>query len=371
MPKRVGALPIQTIREMIEAGFIKGTTVEQAQPASLDLTLSGEIYRVRSVFRPRVGQPVSEAMARGKPEPYDMRMPLEVGITYLARLQESLALPEGVYGYANPKSSTGRNDIHVRMLADGIVRFDSAGTRGYRGCLWALVTPRSFRVKLNPGDSLLQMRFFNQDTRLDRDDELEVAYQKHRLLFTPRGEPLDYGAVQMQDHDEGTLTLTLDLELEAEAVGYRCEGSQEVLDFSRVNAYHPEEFFQEIPHPKDGTIMLRRGDFYIFATKEYLRVPPALAAEIAPIDIRVGDYRAQYAGYFDPGWGWGPQGNLKGAPAVLEVRAFEDNITIGDGEPICKVTFERMAEVPEVLYGEVGSHYLDQKGPRLSKHFRV
>lgn len=366
MPKRFGALPSQTIRDMIAGGFIPGASAERIQPASLDLTISEEAYRIRSVFRPRPAEPVANAMRRVHPERHDLRTPLEVRVTYLLRLAEGLALPEGVYGYANPKSSTGRNDIHVRMLADGMARYDSAGTPGYRGSLWVLVTPRSFRVKLNPGDSLLQVRFFNGDTRFSKADELEIAYQKHQLLFTPDGAPLEYPNA-IRDR-EGALILTVNLT--ADVVGYRCEGSQEVLDFSKREAYLLDEFFQPIPRPKNGCLEVRLGDFYIFATREFLRVPPELAAEMVPIDVRAGDYRAQYAGYFDPGWGFGPDGSLRGAPAVLEMRAFEDGFVINDGEQICRMTFEQMAEPPDTLYGETGSHYLHQRGPELSRHFR-
>lgn len=374
MAKRFGALPFQMIREMIEGGFIlsvpAGSVLNQSQvqPASLDLTLSDEAYRVRSVFLPRPGESICEAMKLVCPEPRDLSLPLDVEATYLVRLNEEMVFPKEVYGYSNPKSSSGRNDVHVRMLADGITRFDSIGEKGYRGSLWALVTPRSFRVKLNPGDSLLQIRFFNRDTRFDEDSELEVAYRKHRLLFTPDGEFIDYDLIQMSDHD-GTLVLTINLDLDM--VGYRCEGSQEVLDFSKIGYYDSEDFFQPIPKPKNSSVVLRRGDFYIFTTKEFFRVPLELAAEVVPVDIRTGDYRAHYAGYFDPGWGLGPDGSLKGAPAVLEIRPFEDNLVIRDGQPICKIKFERMADIPEVVYGQAGSNYLNQRGPKLSKHFKI
>lgn len=368
MPKHLGALPAQVIRDMIGGGFIKGASPEEVQPATLDLTLSGNAYRVRSAFLPRTGETIRRAMRLVGPERHNLKAPLEVGTTYLIQLNEQLALPEGVYAYANPKSSAGRCDLHARMLADGITRFDSAGVRGYRGSLSVLVTPRSFRIKLNQGDSLIQLRCFNQDTRFDSDDELAIAYQRHQLLFTPEGQFLDYPKIRMRDFD-GALILTLNIDLDL--VGWRCERSQEVLDFSRRAHYDIEDFFQPILRPKNGCVLLRHGDFYIFSTKEFLRVPPQLAAEMAPVDIRAGDYRAQYAGYFDPGWGYGPEGTLKGAPAVLEMRPFEDNLVIRDGQPVCKMTFERMAEVPDVVYGQTGSHYLHQRGPRLSKHFRT
>jgi dCTP deaminase len=39
------------------------------------------------------------------------------------------------------------------------------------------------------------------------------------------------------------------------------------------------------------------------------------------------------------------------------------------GQPVCKLAFERMAEEPDVLYGEeVGSNYQGQQ-TMLSKHF--
>ena len=137
-----GALPAQMMRDMIAAGFIPGASIDRVQPASLDLTISERAYRVGSAFQPWPDETVEHAMQLVDPEEHDLRRPLEVDVTYLIRLNESLKLPEQVYAYANPKSSTGRNDIHVRMLADGITRFDSAGTVGYRGALWALVTDR-------------------------------------------------------------------------------------------------------------------------------------------------------------------------------------------------------------------------------------
>ena len=363
-----GALPAQRIRDMITSGFIIGATAEHVQPASLDLTIGEEAFRVRSVFHPQRGEAVAQAMRVVRPEPHDLRSPLERNITYLIRLNESLVLPADVYGYANPKSSTGRNDIHVRMLADGIRRYDSAGASGFRGDLWALVTPRSFRLQLHPGDSLLQLRFFNQDTRFRSEGELQIAHQMHRLLFTASGEPIEFN--ELMCDREGAVMLSINLD--ADPVGYRCEGSQEVLDFSKLASYEPGDFFKPIPRPstRDEGLELRRGDFYILATAEALAVPPTLAAEMVPIDIRAGDFRVQYAGFFDPGWGLGPAGTLRGAPAVLEVRSFEDNLLIRAGQSICKVNFERMATTPDTVYGQAGNSYLAQRGPRLSKHFR-
>lgn len=367
MSKKEGALPHQTICELIKCGAIQGSSLSNARPASLDLTLSDEIYRVESVFKPQFSHTVRQEMHCVGPELQTWNSPLELEVTYLARLNEILQLPRSIYGYSNPKSSSGRVDVHVRMLADGINRFDSAGIKGYNGELWCLITPRSIRPKLQTGESLLQLRLFNANTRFTNDFEMEMAYRKNHFLYTPNGEEISFAAALTAD-DDAALMLTINLN--ADIVGYRCEKTQKMLDWNRRD-YEPTDFFQPIQRPKNGSITLRKGDFYILFSNEFIKVPPEFAVEMVPIDLRAGDFRAQYAGYFDPGWGHGPDGSLKGAPAVLEVRSYEDNILVRHGEPICKMTYERMYEVPDMLYGASGSNYLHQKGPRLSKHFKT
>jgi hypothetical protein len=54
MPASQGALPYQTIRELMASGAIHGVTQDIAvQPASLDLSLTDEVYRVRGSYLPR------------------------------------------------------------------------------------------------------------------------------------------------------------------------------------------------------------------------------------------------------------------------------------------------------------------------------
>jgi len=48
----------------------------------------------------------------------------------------------------------------------------------------------------------------------------------------------------------------------------------------------------------------------------------------------------------------------------------QEDIIVRDNQPICKIKFERMADVPDKLYDEMSnSNYVEQKGPCLSKHF--
>jgi dCTP deaminase len=95
-----------------------------------------------------------------------------------------------------------------------------------------------------------------------------------------------------------------------------------------------------------------------------------MACEMIPMDERSGEFRSHYAGFIDPGWGWGKNGEGKGRPLTLEVRPFEDLI-VRQGQPIAKIRFEKVTEIPEVIYDATGSNYIKQSGPKLAKHFKI
>ena len=88
------------------------------------------------------------------------------------------------------------------------------------------------------------------------------------------------------------------------------------------------------------------------------------------MDERSGDFRSHYAGFIDPGWGYGKKGEGVGRPLTLEVRPFED-LLVRHGQPVAKIKFEHMIEVPEASYDALGSNYIAQYGPRLAKQFKT
>jgi dCTP deaminase len=362
--KKIGVLPSQKIRELILKGHIKGAKMENIRPASLDLSISEKIFRVNGIFQPRVFEKIEDILEKIEAENFDLKYPLEKDVTYIVKLNESLNLPKDIYAFSNPKSSTGRNDIQVRMLADNVPRFDAAFPGGFKGELYLAICPKSFPIKLQKDETLIQIRFFNLDTRFS-EKELCYFYKKYQLLWKGN-KPLDYSELKISDRD-GSLILTANLS--QKIVGWKCLGLNKVLDFSKRYYYQPEDFFEPIFSNKDKKILLKKDNFYILSTKEAIRVPPELTCEIVPMDHRSGEFRSHYAGFFDPGWGWGKRGEGKGRPAVLEVRPFED-IILRDNQPICKFRFEKMIDIPDLIYDKINSHYLDQKGARLSKHFK-
>jgi dCTP deaminase len=362
---RGGALPAQTIRALMASGFITGAAETNVSPASLDLSLTTELYQIAGLVLPRAGEAVQDVLSYMGARPHSIDQPLACGSLYLARLNESLALPHEVYGYCNPKSSTGRLDMHVRVLADGVPRFDSVTPRGYRGSLWVAIHPKSFAIQLHPNTPLTQLRLFTQDTRFtELDLEIEM---KHGLVWHPNEDRvLGYEELVTNDQD-GSVVLTA---LVGDAVcGYHCVADPtQVIDVAKIGAYDPREFFEPVT-ATDGALRLTRDHFYILSGAERVRIPPTVASEMVPMDERSGDFRSHYAGFLDPGWGYGADGTGTGRPFTLEVRPFED-LVIRPGQPIAKIRFERMSEEPDIHYDTKASHYQHQTGAKLGKQFQ-
>ena len=88
------------------------------------------------------------------------------------------------------------------------------------------------------------------------------------------------------------------------------------------------------------------------------------------IDPSMGEFRVHYAGFFDPGFGFSPSG-LPGSRAVLEVRSHEVPFFLEDGQVIGRLVYEKMAEEPDVLYGQTASSNYQGQNLKLSKHFQA
>jgi len=361
-----GALPDRTILSLMNNSFIVNSDVKNISPASLDLTISDEVYTIRGLMLSKPGEKIRDLLNLMEATPISLSEPLICSKLYLAKLNESLSLPSEIYGYCNPKSSTGRLDVHVRVLADGVPRFDSVTPKGFQGELWAAIFPKSFSIQLHPNTPLTQLRLFTADTRFSNLD-LETALKNGLVFEYKTGKQLSYTDLITNDQD-GTVVLTA--LVENGLCGYECIARPEqVLDVAKVGEYEAKDFFKPLVI-EDGVLRLCRDKFYILSGSESICIPPTLASEMIPVDERSGDFRSHYAGFLDPGWGYGKDGEGKGRPFTLEVRPFED-LVIRSGQPVAKIRFERMSEVPDIHYDVKSSNYLKQFGPKLGKQFKT
>jgi dCTP deaminase len=361
-----GVLPYQALRELVRAREIFATEpIEPAQfqPASLDLRLGHVAYRVRASFLPGVGATVLEKIRQFGMHEIDLSRGavLERGCVYIVPLMEQLALPSRIAGVANPKSSTGRLDVFTRVIADQATVFDRIET-GYEGRLYIEIAPRTFSILVRKGSRLVQLRL-RRGAPSSNAAMLRRLQESCRLIDVPPGQ---------ETIRDDTIGVTLDLsgDPDTRLVGFRAKQHTDVVDVDVRQAYDPAEFWDPI-HAKAGTgIILDPDDFYILATKEFVRVPPDHAAEMVAYDTLVGEFRVHYAGFFDPGFGWNPDGG-PGAKAVLEVRSHEVPFVLEHEQIVGWLRYERLTSVPDRLYGSgIGSHYQAQ-GLQLGKQFKA
>ncbi len=351
-----GVLPSQAIRAMLADGAIATAAApdsDQVQPASLDLRLGNRAWRVRASFLPGATRTVAERLPDFAMHEIDLTngAVLEKGCVYMVPLMESLALPADVSAAANAKSSTGRLDLFTRLITDRGAEFDRVEA-GYRGPLYAEISPRSFSVLVRPGVRLNQIRFRRGHAALD-DAALRALHAQSRL-------------VDGEAHIDGGLGFSVDLSLPR--TGWRAKPHTGLIDVGRVGYYDPADFWEPV-EARGGTMILDPGAFYILVSREMVHVPPAYAAEMAPYVAMVGEFRVHYAGFFDPGFGHDAAGGA-GSRGVLEVRCHEAPFALEDGQIVGRLVYERMAEQPDTLYGAgLKSNYQGQ-GLKLSKHFR-
>jgi dCTP deaminase len=332
---RPGILPAQSIETLIAAGAITSDTDfdhDQVQPASLDLRLSDQAWRVRASFLPgrrKVEERIAD-VAMHRIEITDAGVVLEKGCVYIVRLQERLNLPQGLIARANPKSSTGRVDVFVRLLTDQGASFDDVD-EGYDGPLYLEVAPQTFSILVRPGTRLNQLRLKAGDP--------------------PKLETRSVG-VDLQGGD---------------IVGFRGRRHAGVVDLDHIDGHDPRDFWEPLTLRR-GELLLDPGEFYILASSDDVEIPVDQAAEMTPIDPSVGEFRVHYAGFFDPGFGT-DEAHGAGSKGVLEVRTHDTPFLLEHGQIVARLVYEPLTERPVRLYGESGSHYQNQ-GLKLSKHFR-
>jgi dCTP deaminase len=358
----VGIFSDRMIGDLVMAGairFDRALAVGQVQPASLDLRLGARCWRMRASFLPGEGRSVQSRIDQLSLHEIDLSVGavLETGCVYVAEIIEAFSLPEGVAASANPKSSTGRLDVFTRLIVDGSREFDQIPA-GYSGRLYAEISPRTFPVLVRTGSRLSQARFRNGNPRLD--ETALAALHARDPLVSNANAPLTTGvpvSVDLAGFNDSSL------------IGYRAKRHTGLIDIDKVGAASVSDFWEPVAADGRGALVLDPGQFYILASKEAVHVPPDHAAEMTPFDPLVGEFRVHYAGFFDPGFGHSGSGGL-GSRAVLEVRSYDVPFILEDGQLVGRLVYERMAELPQTLYGAgLASNYQGQ-GLKLSKHFR-
>ncbi len=364
--RTTGILPSQTIQELIDAGRVAGSppiTPEQIQPASLDLRLGDIAHRVRASFLPGPNSTVEAKINDLRMTRVDLTSAsvFEKDCVYIVPLLEEVHLPDNISGKANPKSTTGRLDVFTRLITDYGVEFDRVPA-GYKGKLYAEIVSRTFTVRIRAGMKLSQLRFV-QGVADSQDREIKKLDREQTLVYMDENSPtkarLDRGL---------RVTVNLEASEKGEVIAYKARRNAPVIELDRINYYSPEEFWEARQQGTGKGLILDAGDFYILASRERVRVPPDFAAEMVPFDPSDGEFRIHYAGFFDPGFGYGSS-EIKGTRAVLEVRAHEVPFLLEHGQLVGRLNYMPLLSRPNKIYGvQIGSSY-QQQALALSKQF--
>jgi dCTP deaminase len=366
--RTTGILPSQEIGNLIASGHLIATPAinpEHIQPASLDLRLGDIAHRVRASFLPGPNSTVEAKIKELRMTRVDLTgsAVFEKDCVYIVPLVEELNLPANVSGKANPKSTTGRLDIFTRLLTDYGTEFDAVPP-GYKGKLYAEVVSRTFTVAIRAGMRLSQLRFV-QGNPVSGDRTIKELNHEEPLVY------MDDEEVPGKARTHRGLRITVNLEAAeaGEVIAYKAKRYAPAIELDRINYYSTEEFWEVRHQNTNKNLILEPGDFYILASRERVRVPPDFAAEMVPFDPSDGEFRIHYAGFFDPGFGYGSD-DIKGTRAVLEVRAHEVPFLIEHGQLVGRLNYMPLLSRPHKIYGtNIGSSYQHQ-ALTLSKQFR-
>ena len=390
-----GVLPVQKLKVLRELGILDShpdypIQDNQFQPNSLDLRLGEIAYRVRCSFLPE-NETVEQKIEKLEQYSFSIKegAVLEENCVYIIPLLEKLHLPRSHYSAqhthvnghhegneirlislenlsakANPKSSTGRLDVFTRVITDYSHRFEEI-TPGYQGNLYLEVVPKSFSIKVRTGQRLNQLRV-RHGFEVVSDQDLLRIHATDPLLFDENIKPVSMEQIKV---NQG-LFMSVQLKgKKGEIIGYKAKKHNNFINLENLNHYEIDEFWEPIYATSDARYILEPEAFYIFASKERIRVPAKLACEMMAYDTGSGELRTHYAGFFDSGFG----GSIddKGARAVLEVRSHDVPFMIEDGQTLFSMQFEPNTEIPEFIYGtDINSNYQGQ-GLKLGKHFKT
>jgi dCTP deaminase len=362
--RSTGILPSQELERLVRASreiaAREPIQDDQFQPASLDLRLGPVAYRVRASFLPGRNATVEDRLKDLEMHKMDISdgAVLERDCVYIVPLIEFLSLKKRTFAMGNPKSSIGRLDVFTRLITDYGTEFDRV-REGYSGPLYAEVSPRTFSVLVRKGSRLNQIRI-RRGSPPTGNETLRRLQEEHQLVDSITAEEIRDGV---------PVSMDLAGERSSGVIGYKAKNHTGLIDVDRVRHYDVHDFWEPVPAPRRGGLVLDPEDFYILGSRESVKVPPTLAAEMVAYDALVGEFRVHYAGFFDPGFG-DPRAGGQGSRAVLEVRSYELPFVIEHGQVVGRLIYERLTAPPKKLYGSDLNSSYQRQGIALSKHFK-
>ena len=268
---------------------------------------------------------------------------LQRGKVYLVELDVDVELSRTrIQGKATGRSSIGRLDVLVRLLADAGPEFDRLPENAV-GDLFVEVAPITFDLLVSPGTCLSQLRLYRGSEDLFTLTREELQYESPFPVVTASGHEL----VQESRGREMTLPFSLDLSPDP-GTGFAAyvakENPEQPIDPDRAGYYDPRDFWEPVTLGQDRHLQLLTNRLYILRSKERLRLPGHLAVECQTYTETLGEWRIEYAGFAHPWFGFS---RSNGTPIIFEVRGHNIRTILRDGLQLGNVMFRRMSKDAE------------------------
>jgi len=333
--------------------------------AAIDLPLGDGYYEMQASCRPGPNWTVMDLINKYQAEPRGRRnlenpTRLLRDKTYLIELPWSLDLPPDICARATAKSSIGRLDALVRLIADYEYEFETV-QRSAGPCakhLYLEVRPNTFDLEVRPGKALSQLRFFHGEERHCTLSPELLDFEQSPPLINPDGSRAK-GRPIVGDWESMLLTLNLEPDAalgfsgfvakEPARLPFDPDGKVIALDPTKRGheRYDPKAFWEEVR--TDGcSVKIEQNRFYLFRSIERFELPAHLAVDCRAVSESLGDIRIHYAGFAHPFFGARRKGGRRGAPLIFEVRGYQFPTILHHGTALAKIAFRRMsAPAPE------------------------
>ena len=343
---RIGILSKEEIEDINERGparvFRPSQESLEHNTSAIDLPIGDEYWVMKGSCRAgkRLGvEDIKKHAENPKPERIEGPVVLHKHQVYLIRLDCELNLTDTeIEGKCTARSSIGRLDVLVRLLADQSEEFDCI-PKGYRGSLYVEVAPIAFDVVVKPGTCLSQLRLFRAPDRMNTLTIEELWYENPYPVVDKNGKEIKQ---DRNPHEHGypfCLDLSKDPYYKLSGFVAKRDVSQ-AIDPTLKGHYDPKEFWDPV-EATDNWLQLETDRLYILRSEERLRLPAHLALECEAYTETLGEWRIEYAGFAHPFFG---NSRPKGSPIMFEVRGHNIPTILTDGIPLGLVSFKRMSK---------------------------
>lgn len=369
-------LPDWRIKELIKEGVILNADESLVNPSSLDLRVGFPTWRILGSILPLGDKEIERFLdSSGIVDDVDISTERfyieELSQPYLTKLVESLDLPETVTAKIHNKSGRGRIGISVKGLTDKISRFDFI-PGGYSGPMYSEICATAFPIVIKPGETTIpQIRFYNGDPQPLKDLDLDLLLRKTPILVDSEGNPTYTKKDKSEIIKTGELTFHADLS--NDLLIYKARRDRRTIDLSKRGRYDPDDFFEEVRRRtnKDRSVIIHPGEFVLIKSRENIRLPPWVAAEISDYSIELGDLRSHYAGLINAGHGYDPENPNMPSCIIFEVRARDSPVLLQDGQRLAKFQIHKMLGEPKQPYIPTRSTNFGDLNTFLPLNFRV